>query len=92
MKPIFFLLLFGLSSVSSVMANDAEDSKLAIPSTHGHEPSPVQQWLELQRSGTAASSHSQPMSGEVMEKVHQRYLKSFEKPIPEFYEHDPIAR
>lgn len=93
MKPIFFLLLFELSSVSSVMANDAEDSKkVAIPSTHGHEPSPVQQWLELQRSGTAASPHAQPMSGEVMEKVHQRYLKSFEKPIPEFYEHDPIAR
>lgn len=75
------------------MANDAEDStKVAIPSTHGHDSSPVQQWLELQRSGTAASSHAQPMSGEVMEKVHQRYLKSFEKPIPEFYEHDPIAR
>ena len=93
MKPIFFLLLFGFSSVSSVMANDAEDSKkVAIPSTHGHESSPVQQWLELQRSGTAASSHAQPMSGEVMEKVYQRYLKSFEKPIPEFYEHDPIAR
>ncbi|HWU65499.1 MAG TPA: DUF3613 domain-containing protein [Methylophilus sp.] len=54
--------------------------------------SPVQQWLELQRSGKSASAQPQPAPGEVMEKVHQRYLKSFEKPIPEFYTHDPVTR
>lgn len=93
MKRILFLLLFGLSSISSAMADGVEDNpQQTIPSAAVHEPSLVQQWLELQRSGKAASPHAQPMSGEAMEKVHQRYLKSFEKPIPEFYEHDPVTR
>lgn len=50
--------------------------------------SPTQQWLQLQRSGKSASAQAQPYSGEVMDKVHTRYLKSFEKPIPEFFEHE----
>jgi hypothetical protein len=50
--------------------------------------SPTQQWLELQRSGKSASAQAQRYSGEVMNKVHSRYLKSFEKPIPEFFEHE----
>lgn len=92
MKRLLFLLLFGLSNIDSAMAQGVEDNKQpALPSVNGHE-SPVQQWLELQRSGKAASPHAQPMSGEAMEKVHQRYLKSFEKPIPEFYEHDAVTR
>lgn len=93
MKRILFLVLLGLST-GSTMADGVEDneSQAIIPSTNAQKPSSVQQWLELQRSGKAASPQAQPMSGEVMEKVHQRYLKSFEKPIPEFYAHDPVTR
>lgn len=92
MKRILFLVLLVLS-IGSAKAESVEDSEpQAISPTNAQKPSPVQQWLELQRSGKAASPHAQPMSGEAMEKVHQRYLKSFEKPIPEFYEHDPVTR
>lgn len=92
MKRILFLVLLGLS-IGSAMAEGVEGNEpQTISSTHAQKPSPVQQWLELQRSGKAASPQAQPMSGEVMEKVHQRYLKSFEKPIPEFYAHDPVTR
>lgn len=45
-------------------------------------------WLELQRSGDAASMQSQPLSGPAMERVHQRYLKGFEHPQPLYYKHD----
>jgi len=89
----FFLILFGFFNLSSAIANGEEiTTQQAIPSTAVHELSPVQQWLELQRSGKSASAQPQPAPGEVMEKVHQRYLKSFEKPIPEFYTHDPVTR
>lgn len=39
-------------------------------------------WLTLQRSGDAASAHSQRLSGEAMDRAYKRYLKSFEAPIP----------
>ncbi len=39
-------------------------------------------WTELQRSGAAAAPDVQPLPGEVADKVYQRYLKSYERPIP----------
>lgn len=42
--------------------------------------------LELQRSGQAASPTERPMSGEVAERTHQRYVESFSHPIPESFQ------
>lgn len=86
MKYIYICMLLGFFS-AHVMADDIN----ANTATEVREPSPTQKWLELQRSGKSASTQPQPMSGEVMDKVHQRYMKSFEKPIPEFYEHEMPA-
>lgn len=89
MKRIIIIMLSGFFSMHNAMADDKQSS----PSPHVSEASPTQQWLELQRSGKSASPQAQPISGEVMDKVHKRYLKSFEKPIPEFYEHEtPVTR
>ena len=41
------------------------------------------QLLALQRSGAAASSQPRPIPGEVAGRSYQRYLKSFDYPIPE---------
>lgn len=84
MKYIILLMLSGFLSLSNAMADDQP----ATPPAEGKALSPTQQWLELQRSGKSASSHPQPISGEVMDSVHKRYLKSFEKPIPELYERE----
>lgn len=43
-------------------------------------------WLALQRSGEAASPHRQQASFGERERSLERWLKSFEHPIPEFYE------
>ena len=83
MKRIIIML-----SVFFSMQNTMADDKESLPPSHVTEASPTQQWLELQRSGRSASPQAQPISGEVMDKVHRRYLKSFEKPIPESYEHE----
>ena len=74
---------------------------LAAMTAHADEPAPppeptvpaarelpTERWLELQRSGQAASPQGQALSGPAMERVHQRYLKSFEHPIPPYFEHD----
>lgn len=91
MKHIIIFILSGFFSIGYVMAEETQES--STPAMDTRELSPTQQWLEQQRSGKSASSQPQPLSGEAMDKVHKRYLKSFEKPIPEFYEHEmPIAR
>ena len=48
-------------------------------------------WMDLQSSGQEASKQPQPLSGETMEKIHKRYIDSFGKPIPEYYEHESFT-
>lgn len=83
MKRFIMLALCVFFGITNAMA---ENGQSTVPPPE-RELSPTQQWLELQRSGKAASPQAQPISGEVMDKVHSRYIKSFEKPIPEYYEH-----
>lgn len=85
--PIHFMLA-GLICISPALAEERAE---ALPAAKGSQIPATSQWLELQRSGQAASTHAQPLSGEAMDKVHKRYLKSFEQPIPEFYEHEMRA-
>ncbi|HEX4895203.1 MAG TPA: DUF3613 domain-containing protein [Solimonas sp.] len=47
-------------------------------------------WLDLQRSGAAASRTPPTTSGEVADRVYQRYLQSFEHPLPERFEREEI--
>jgi hypothetical protein len=44
------------------------------------------QLLALQRSGAAASPVERPIPGDVAARSYQRYLKSFEHPIPERFD------
>ena len=39
--------------------------------------------LEKQRSGTLAADTPRPITGEVAQRSYERYLRSFERPIPE---------
>ncbi|MCK9531506.1 MAG: DUF3613 domain-containing protein [Gammaproteobacteria bacterium] len=42
-------------------------------------------WLEIQRTGNYAGKPS-PMPGDATSRAYQRYLQSFEAPIPEHFE------
>lgn len=48
----------------------------------------VRAWTELQISGAAASGSTEPLPGEVADRVYTRYLESFTRPIPERFERD----
>jgi hypothetical protein len=41
--------------------------------------------LEKQRTGTLASTTPRPIAGEVAQRSYERYLRSFERPIPESF-------
>lgn len=41
--------------------------------------------LEKQRAGTLASDTARPIAGEVAQRSYERYLRSFERPIPESF-------
>jgi hypothetical protein len=41
--------------------------------------------LEKQRAGTLASDTPRPIAGEVAQRSYERYLRSFERPIPESF-------
>lgn len=88
MNRILILMLIGCLHIKAAVAEEGQLSAQPAETTQQTRPLSTHQWLELQRSGKAASAQPQPYSGEVMDKVHTRYLKSFEKPIPEFFEHE----
>ena len=56
------------------------DAALAGPARVGDATAGL---LALQRDGTAASPVPRPIPGDVAGRSYQRYLKSFEQPIPE---------
>lgn len=48
-------------------------------------------WVDLQASGTQASTAERPMTGELAERVYQRYLDSFTHPIPEQFQREAFT-
>lgn len=77
----------GLGALLVVSLNGACADDIAPQAVPPPQPqSAVKTWLQLQSSGKAASSQRQPLSGAAMEKIHERYIKSFATPIPPTYE------
>lgn len=58
---------------------------ISLPLTAAEVGKQTRDALELQRSGQAASDTARPMSGEVAERTHRRYVESFSHPIPESF-------
>ena len=48
-------------------------------------------WLDLQAGGTQASAAERPVTGELAERVYQRYLDSFTHPIPEQFSRESFT-
>ncbi len=53
------------------------------------ELSPAEQWLQIQRTGSQASTRPQLLSAQEKELANQRWLDNYTHPIPEFF--DPNA-
>lgn len=71
----------------AAMTAHADEARTPVPPPAEQE-SAVHGWLELQRSGNAASAQPQPLSGPAMERAYLRYLKAFEYAQPMYFKHD----
>ena len=67
---------------------------LVLPLSALADPKPgteTKAWLDLQKSGKAASKEARPVPGEIAEKTYDRYLKSFDHPIPEEFSRESFS-
>ncbi|TJY56705.1 DUF3613 domain-containing protein [Sinimarinibacterium sp. CAU 1509] len=83
MKRWAIAAALALASATAWAADDAQALPQIGDSTRA--------WLELQSSGNASLGAVRPMPGEVAEKVYQRYLKSFEKEIPDKFDREQFV-
>ena len=69
------------------MPSQGEQQVNATPSAYEPEPLQIgdatQNLLAWQRGGELASATPRPITGNVANRSYERYLKSFEYPIPE---------
>lgn len=83
-SPVLFTALIPVLLLASAAAL-ADD---APPPASGAD---ARAWLDLQNSGSASAPTPRPMPGEVADRVYERYLKSFEHPLPERFEREDLG-
>lgn len=78
------LLLSGLGAAHAQMTQSPPEVR---------PPSGVETraWLDLQKSGAVAAGDDRPMSGEVADRVYQRYLDSHTRAIPETFKRETVG-
>ena len=81
-RKLLWLAALSLAATTAVAEEPPVEQQAA------QEEPVVHTWLELQRSGDAASQQAQPLSGPAMDRAYVRYLKSFEHPQPMYFKHD----
>jgi hypothetical protein len=83
----------GLIFSLAVYAEQPDKALVGEAAVAEEKSTATREWLELQRSNRAASSQAQTLSGPALDKIHQRYIDSFARPIPESYDHaNPITQ
>lgn len=86
MPRVYSIALPMLFAATSI-ANAAEMQTGAAPTAASEAAAETRAWLELQRSGRAGAP-ARSTSGAVASRAYQRYLDSFEHPLPAFFERE----
>lgn len=97
MRKLMTMMLWALPL--SVLAQEtmpaAQSESLLRRPLSAQDPLPLEpvgsatrSWTELQISNSAASPVARPLTGEVADKIYQRYLDSYTKPIPQTFPRD----
>ena len=79
------LMAAALLWLSPARAQSTEPANAAAPATPLRVGDATYTLLEKQRVGTLASDTARPIAGEVAQRSYERYLRSFERPIPESF-------
>lgn len=85
--------LFSLALIASLHALPASAQDAATAPSSPSQMAPVhsgaevgtasRRWLQAQGAREQASAKQPTLSGPVMRRVHERYVRSFEQPVPE---------
>ncbi len=82
LKTAAAALLFPLCCILAPLASAQDAAVSAAPAGSARD------WVELQKSGAAASAVARPLPGELADRSFQRYADSFSQPIPETLNRD----
>ena len=82
------IVIIALAAPLAQAEDAATAQQEAPPAQVGDE---TRAWLQLQASGAASVTTPATTSGEVADRVYQRYLKSFEHPIPEQFQRESLS-
>ena len=74
-----------LTMAQEQAASEEKIQKTEQSASEQQTGSSVRRLLDLQRSGEQASENRQYVSGAEMQRIYQRYLDSFEHPVPELF-------
>jgi hypothetical protein len=72
--------------MGAVLAGDGTDT---VGHGSGELGADTRAWLELQRSGRSAAPE-RSLPGPVASRIYDRYLNSFEHPVPDQFERDSV--
>ncbi|MEH6368055.1 MULTISPECIES: DUF3613 domain-containing protein [Pseudomonas] len=79
-------ILMAVIISSACLAAGAAETVQPPPREQRQVASQAESWLAIQRDGVAASSHKQVLTSAERERSYQRWLDSYQHPIPEFFE------
>jgi hypothetical protein len=79
------LMILALTMSFAALADD-KDKDSAY-----HLGDEVRAWTDLQKNDVATDRVVQPMPGEIADKVYDRYLKTFDYPIPKTFDRESFA-
>lgn len=75
---------FAGALLAAPLLAQAVEAPAAQPGTVERDQQEVLTWLDLQRSGRAASPYPQSATAAERDRAYQRYLKSYTREIPEY--------
>lgn len=78
-KTVATILLFPVCGALAPLASAQDGASVTATPAAGS----ARDWIELQKSGAAASAVARPLPGELADRSFQRYADSFSQPIPE---------
>jgi len=80
--------IFASALLAAPLLAQALETPAAQPGTVERDQQEALTWLDLQRSGRAASPTPQSATAAERDRAYQRYLKSYTREIPEYLLND----
>lgn len=79
-------------SQPAISNDDGASGYSSQPMTQDAFGNQTREWIDLQTSGRESSQAAPPLSGDVATHIYQRYVKSFDHPIPDHFSRENFVQ